>query len=174
MDYKKCVEFLVTRRSVRRFKDAEASDELILRVLEVAKYAPSAKNSQPWEFIVIKDPELRRRLAGIHPYAAPIAGAPLAIAVICDPSKSPTSYAVDCANVATYLLLAAHAFGLGAVWIQTLRNIEEVRKILKVPASKVPIALIALGWPGEKPKLKPRKEVSEITYLNYYGVPFTR
>ena len=174
MSYEKCLEFLISRRSIRKFKNTEVSDEVVLKLLETARYAPSAKNSQPWEFIIIKDHELRRRLARIHPYASPIAGAPLAIAVICDPSKSPTSYIADCANATTYLLLAAHALGLGAVWIQTLRNAEEVRKLLKVPDDKVPVALIALGWPDEKPEPRPRREVSEITYLNYYGEPFTK
>jgi len=158
---------------VRRFREEVVDDELILKVVDVARYAPSAKNSQPWEFIVVKDRGLKEALASIHPYAYPIRQAPVTIAVICDPSKSPVSYMLDCANATMYLLLAAHCLGLGAVWIQTLRNVDDVRRILRVPEGKVPTALVAIGWPAETPGARPRKELSEILFLNYYGELFS-
>ena len=152
MRCEECIDLLLSRRSIRRFAREAVSDDLICRIVDVARYAPSAKNSQPWEFIVVKDPELKSRLADIHPHAQPIRQAAVAIAVICDPARSPTSYMLDCANATTYLLLAAHAVGLGAVWIQSLRNIDDVRRILKIPESKVPVAIVAVGRPAESPK----------------------
>lgn len=139
-----CLKLLLSRRSTRVFEDKEVSDELIKRILDVARYAPSAKNSQPWEFVVVKDEEVRRKLASIHRYAYPLQRAPVAIAVLCNPKLSPDSYLVDCANATIYLMLAAHALGLGTVWIQSLRNIKEINEILGAPEDRIPVALIAL------------------------------
>lgn len=164
-----CLKLLLSRRSIRVFENREVSDELIKRILDVARYAPSAKNSQPWEFIVVRDEEVKRRLASIHRYAYPLQGAPVAIAVLCNPKLSPDSYLVDCANATIYLMLAAHALGLGTVWIQSLRNVKEINEILGAPEDRVPVALIALGWPAERPEARPRRELKEIVYMNRYG-----
>ncbi|MEM0380718.1 MAG: nitroreductase family protein [Desulfurococcaceae archaeon] len=163
------VEFLKSRRSIRKFKDSKPPLELVLKALDVARYAPSAKNSQPWRFIIIDDRELLNKLSYLHPGAKPLESAPLAIAVVCNIDESPVSYMVDCANATTYLLLALHALGLGSVWIQTLRNIDELKKVFDLPENIVPIALIAIGYPDETPVLKQRRSLSEITFLNKYG-----
>lgn len=169
MGYEDCIGFLKSRRSIRRFKQDPVGDDLVLKILDVARFAPSAKNRQPWEFVVVKDPEVRGRLAGIHVYASPLRGAPLAIVVVGDRELSPVSYQVDCANATIYLMLAAHALGLGTVWIQALRNGEEIRRILGLPENKAPVAIVAMGWPDEKPKARGRKELSEIVHLDRYG-----
>jgi nitroreductase len=83
--------------------------------------------------------------------------------------ESPTSYMLDCANATIYFLLAVHALGLGAVWIQALRDIEVIRKTLNLPDSAIPVAIIALGYPDENPSPKPRKPLGEIVFLNKYG-----
>jgi len=163
------LKFLLTRRSIRKFKKKPVDLNLVLKILDVGRYAPSAKNSQPWEFIVVTDEAVRERLSRIHMWASPIRKAPITIVVVCDKNASPTSYHVDCANATMYIMLAAHALGLGTVWIQTLRNIDEIKEILKIPEGKIPIAILALGWPDEKPEPKPRKRLEEIVYMNTYG-----
>lgn len=163
------LKFLLTRRSIRKFKKKPVDLNLVLKILDVARYAPSAKNSQPWEFIVVTDEAVREKLSRIHMWASPIRKAPIAIVVVCDKNASPTSYHVDCANATMYIMLAAHALGLGTVWIQTLRSIDEIKEILKIPEGKIPIAILALGWPDEKPEPKPRKRLEEIVYMNTYG-----
>lgn len=163
------LEFLRTRRSIRIFKPEPVSDELIMKILDVARFAPSAKNNQPWEFIVVKRKDILDQLSRIHRWAKPIARAPLAIVVICDKKLSPISYHVDCANAAIYIMLAAHALGLGTVWIQSLRNIEEIQKILSIPSNKVPIAIIPVGWPAEKPEPRPRKPLNKLVHENTYS-----
>lgn len=163
------LEFLKSRRSVRKFKETRPPIEEVVKAIDVARFAPSAKNSQPWRFIVIDNPEIIKKLASIHPGAEPLRNAPLAVAVVCCIDESPVSYMLDCANATTYLLLALHALGLGSVWIQTLRNIEEIGRILELPQNMVPVALIAVGYPNENPLPKPRKSLEEIVYLNKYG-----
>ncbi len=163
------IRFLVSRRSIRKFKDGPVPDDLILKILDSARFAPSAKNSQPWEFIVVKDEVIKEKLGKIHRWASPLLGAPLAIVIVCNKEASPTSYLVDCANATMYIMLAAHALGLGTVWIQSLRNVEEIQEILKLPEKIIPVAILAVGWPNESPNPKRRKELKEIVHLDIYG-----
>ncbi len=165
--------FLKSRRSIRRFKPDPIPDEVLLKILDVARYAPSARNSQPWAFIVVKDVEVKRKLAGIHPWAKPLESAPVGIVVACNSEVSHESYQVDCASATMQLMLAAHAVGLGSVWLQTLRNVKEIQEIVGLPNNYVPIAMLALGIPDESPTAKKRKELREIVYLNKYGSVFT-
>lgn len=165
----RCLDLLLTRRSVRKFESREVSDDTIRRMLDVARYAPSARNSQPWEFVVIKDRKLIDELGRVHKYASPLLNAPLAIVVLCDPRASPTSYLVDCANATLYLMLAAHTLGLGSVWIQSLRDTERINNLIGAPAGKVPVAVLALGYPAESPSPPRRKDLSDLVHLNRYG-----
>ncbi|MEM0240981.1 MAG: nitroreductase family protein [Desulfurococcaceae archaeon] len=165
------MEFLKSRRSIRKFKDQPPSLEKVLKALDIARFAPSAKNAQPWRFIVITDPEVKSKLSRIHPAAKPLERAPLAVVVACNIDESPVSYMLDCSAATVYFLLAAHALGLGTVWIQTMRNIENIREILGMPASAVPIAILAVGYPDESPEPPPRKPLESIVYLNKYGEP---
>jgi len=163
------IEFLKSRRSIRVFKDEELDLDTILKILDIARWAPSARNAQPWEFIIVRNKETLKKLGELSPATRPILNAPAAIVVVTDPGVAPVTYQVDGACVTMYILLAIHALGLGGVWINALRYQDEIRKLLKMPESKVPIAIVALGKPAEKPKPKPRKDVKEMTYLEYYG-----
>ena len=141
-----------------------------MKAIDVARYAPSAKNTQPWRVIIVKDRELLDKLSGIHSGALPLRGAKLALVVLADKTESPTSYLVDASLFAMYLWLALHCMGLGAVWIQTLRDTETIRRILEVPEECVPVGILAVGWPAEKPSPKPRRSIEEIVFIDRYGV----
>jgi len=157
-----CLEFLLSRRSIRVFEDRDVPMDLVMKAIDVARYAPSARNSQPWRFYVVKRRDVIDKLSEIHVGATPLKRAKLAIVVTSVPSESPTSHQVDAALAAMYLWLALHCLGLGAVWIQTLKNVDDVRKIVGIPDSEIPIAILAVGWPAEKPSPKPRKPLEQI------------
>lgn len=163
------IEFLKSRRSIRKFKPEVPPLDLVLKAIDAARFAPSAKNSQPWRFLIVTDPDVKAKLSRIHPAAKALERAPIAVVVVCNIDESPVSYMLDCSAATVYFLLAAHALGLGTVWIQTMRNIEEIRKTLDIPDSSVPVAMIAVGYPDESPHPPPRKPVEEIVYLNKYG-----
>lgn len=169
MSVDSCIEPLLKRRSIRRYEDREVPLDLVVKVLDIARWAPSARNAQPWEFVIVNDREILNMLSRIHIGAGPLKKAPVAVIVLCDSTKAPVTYQVDCANVALYVMLAAYCMGLGTVWINPLRNIEEVREVIKAPNNMVPIAIIAMGYPAEGPKPKPRKPINEIVYINTYG-----
>lgn len=168
------LNFLLSRRSVRKFKPNPIPDELLIQILDVARYAPSARNSQPWIFVVVKDSEVKKKLANVHVWAKPLENAPVGIVVACNNEVSPESYQVDCANATMQLMLAAHAVGLGSVWLQTLRNISDVQEIVGLPKNYIPIAMLALGFPDEVPTAKKRKDLKDIVYLNRFGSEFIR
>jgi len=118
---------LLSRRSIRRFREDPVPDELIEKALDIARFAPSAHNNQPWVFVVVKDKEKLRKLAEIHRWSKPILGSQLAIIVFSDSKISPRSHLVDGSIVATYLWLALHCLGLSTVWIYTLERAEQIR-----------------------------------------------
>jgi len=112
------LQAILTRRSVRRYQTTPVPEPLVEKLLAAAMSAPSARNSQPWRFVVIDDRTLLDQVPAINPYAEMARRAPLAILICADPSleKSPGYWMLDCAAAAQNMLLAAHGLGLGAVW----------------------------------------------------------
>lgn len=164
------LKFLTTRRSIRKYKPNPVNLDLIVNIIDAARYAPSARNSQPWEFVVVTDPEVKRGLESIYSWRQALHEAPIGIVVLCDETASPMFHLLDCANAVTYLMLAAHAIGLGTVWLGVgEREKPMIQGILGVPRHKVPVAIVAAGWPDESPKPRPRKPVEEIVHINKYG-----
>lgn len=165
------IEFLKSRRSIRKFKDTPVEDGVLMSILDTARFAPSARNLQPWRFIVIKDQSIKDSLSKIHQWAWPLSRAPIGIAVACDTSVSPTSYMLDCSNATMYIMLAAHAYGLGTVWIQSVRDNDKIREILGLPENLFVVSILAMGYPDESPAPKPRKPLNEIVSIDRYGSP---
>ena len=148
------LEAILTRRSIRQYQTTSVPEELVQKLLAAAMSAPSARNSQPWRFVVIDDHQLLDQVPAINPYAEMARRAPLAILICADPSleKSPGYWMLDCAAAAQNMLLAAHGLGLGAVWCGVYPRqprIEGFRRLLGVPEEIVPHSLIVLGYPAE-------------------------
>ncbi|HUT09641.1 MAG TPA: nitroreductase family protein [Thermoguttaceae bacterium] len=149
------LEAIHTRRSIRKYQEKPVPEELVRQVLAAAMCAPSARNAQPWRFVVIDDRELLAEIPRINPNAQMAGRAPLAILICGDLNleKSAGYWVVDCAAAAENLLLAAHALGLGAVWTGVYpreNRIDGLRRLLKLPENVVPHSLIVLGYPAEE------------------------
>jgi len=162
------IEAILTRRSIRKYTNQAVSDKSIKEILEATMHAPSAKNEQPWHFVVMKDKSLFAKIMEFHPYAQMLREAPLAILVCSDVSLAfNKSYAVIDACAATEnLLIASHAKGLGAVWLGIYprrKRINGMKKLLALPENILPISLVSIGYPGEAVKLsKSRYDGSRI------------
>lgn len=148
------IEALLTRRAVREFKPDPVSEEQIETILKAAMHAPSACNQQPWHFIVIDQREKLDAIAGVHPYAQMLKQAPLAICVCGDVSLEtcPGNWAIDCSAAMENLLLAAHALGLGSVWVGVYPREERVndfRQLLGLPSFAMPLCIAAIGYAKE-------------------------
>lgn len=162
-------EAIMGRRSIRKYTKDPVSEVLVLKILEAGRWAPSADNSQPWNFIVLRDEEMRRRVADATTYGKFLAKAPVGIAVVVDPRAS--SHPVEDGAIATQnMLLAAHALGLSGCWIGSYNSIyeERVKEILSIPKNKRLLSIISMGFPAESPT-KTRKELREIAFTDRYG-----
>jgi nitroreductase len=144
-----------TRRSIRQYTARPVPEATVTEILRAAMCAPSAGNQQPWEFVVIADRAVREAIPSFHPYAGMLRQAPLAV-LVCGNLRRETYkgyWVQDCAAAAENLLLAAHAMGLGAVWVGIYPKEDRVAKLqqlLGLPAHVVPMALVPLGYPAEQ------------------------
>jgi nitroreductase len=149
------MEMILSRRSIRKYAPDPVPDAVTRDILEAAMSAPSAGNQQPWQFVVIHDRGLREEIARFHPYAQMVPSAPVVIAVCGDLRlEAYKGYWVqDCSAVTQNILLAAHAKGLGAVWVGIYPQEERVKRLqelLKLPPHVIPLALVPLGVPAER------------------------
>ncbi|MBR5284257.1 MAG: nitroreductase family protein [Clostridia bacterium] len=144
------------RRSIRKYTADPVSLEHEEKLLRAAMQAPSAGNEQPWEFIVVRDPETLKKMTEGHPYSTPLLGAPLGILVCGDVNKqkfNPYAYWVqDCSAAIQNLLLEAQHLGLGAVWmgLHPIKEREDVLiKLFELPEGIIPLGMIAVGHPAQ-------------------------
>ena len=163
------LDAIKTRRSIRKYEKRPVPEELLDKILEAGRWAPSANNAQPRNFIVLRDEGIRKEVAGATTYGKFLAEAPLGIAVVVDPQAS--THPVEDGAIATQnMFLAARALGLGACWIGSYGSVyeEEVKKILGIPENKRLLSLISLGFPAESPK-STREELKKIVFTDQYG-----
>lgn len=161
------MEAILSRRSIRRYEEGKIPEELIQKMLAAAMSAPSASNEQPWHFIVIDDRRILDEIPGYHPFASMLREASLAIAVCGDLElQNHDGYWIqDCSAATENILLAAHALGLGAVWLGVhprQDRVEATRKLLSIPENVRPLCLIAVGYPAERKPPSNRYNVSRL------------
>ncbi len=170
------IENIMTRTSIRQYKDQPVEQEKIDILLKAAMAAPSAVNLQPWHFIVITDKQTIGLLSGQQP-----TNAPLLIAVCGDTDKTttpdgkmklPDFWVEDVSAATENLLLAAHALGLGAVWTgvyPAMDRTAEVANVLNCPKNIVPMAVVRIGYPDESPEPKDKFKEENISYNKFGG-----
>jgi nitroreductase len=141
MDALECIK---GRRETREFLDRPVPEEVVRQVLEAGRLAGSAKNRQPWDFILIQDRERLHQLSRFGDYATHLAEA--AFAVVIARRDEYQQDAFDTGRAAQNMLLAAHALGLGGCPI-TLHKGEEARRFLGVPEDRVIQVCLAFGYP---------------------------
>jgi nitroreductase len=161
------IDAIRRRKSVRSYLDKAVEKEKLSRVLEAARMAPSASNRQEWRFVVVTDPEKRRRLAEEAAGQRFIAEAPVVIAACAQTDGrimrcGQACYPIDVAIAVDHLTLAAVAEGLGTCWIGSF-DPEVVRQILAIPKEIVVVELLPLGYPkDDQPVTKSRLPLETI------------
>ncbi|MFH1010531.1 MAG: nitroreductase family protein [bacterium] len=163
------IEAIYTRRSIRKYASEPISEEMIHELLTAAMYAPSAGNQQPWHFVVITERRLLDAIPSFHPHAKMLKQAPVAILVCGDPTleKYKGRWMLDCSAATQNILLAAHARGLGTVWVGIYperERIENMQRLLNLPPHIIPLALIPIGYPAEHVPQPERFHISKIHY----------
>jgi nitroreductase len=161
-----------SRLTVRDFKPDPVSDTVINKMLSAARWAPSARNRQPWHFIVIQGPDTLRQIGSIASSGSFIGGAPLAVAVVMDHANRPE---LDAGRSLQQMELAAWSEGIGGC-VAGIRGDENsrVKELLGVPEDFELVTVIAFGYPTDAAKAsgKRRKPLSEIAHSERFGRAF--
>ena len=157
---------LKERTSVRRYTERPVEREKLEQLIDAARFAPTARNEQPWEFVVVTRKEGLQKLADLTDHGRFIAGAGACIAVFCRETKY---YLEDGSAATTYLLLAAEALGLGACWIAGDKKeyAQEVQRLLGVPDGYKLVSLISLGYPAERNPKETRPVASMLHWEEF-------
>ncbi len=158
MGFQEFLSIIYNRRSIRRYESRSIPDEALRVILEAGRQAPSARNLQPYCFIVVRDPELKKRLV-FSEWNRFIQEAPVVI-VGCGDSRAKWAV-VDVAIALQNMVMAAEALGLGTCWIGHFVE-EEVKRTLRIPEHMKVVAMITLGYPAEKPAPRPKKGLEEL------------
>ncbi len=159
------IEGIYTRRSVRNYTDQPVERSLLLEIIKAGSWAPSGLNNQPWRFVIVHDKGIKSQLAGLTKYSRIVESAPAAIAVFIDHEamyhdmKDHQAIGACLQN----MLLAAHAMGLGAVWLgEILKSAVKVRELFGLPARFELMAVVAIGHPEKKDLSSKRREIKEL------------
>jgi nitroreductase len=169
-------EAIKHRRSIRAYTREDVSKEEVEKLLDAARWAPSAGNIQPWEFVIVRDAEVKRKLAVAALNQTLIEEAPVVIIICADEAQSSQGYGnrgatlyclQDTAAATQNILLAAYALGLGTCWVGAFQE-ELVKKALSAPINVRPIAIIPVGHGAEKPKAPPRRALKEIVHYETF------
>lgn len=164
-----CLEVIMTRRSIRKFKPDPVKREDIMTILDAGRMAPSAGNLQPCHFVVVEDPGVKAEVRQAALGQELIGSAPVIIAVCVEPERS-SHYGdigrnyfclLDAANATENMLLAAHALGYGTCWVGGFIQ-SMVKEVLGLPEDVHVVSLIPLGTANEKPQVPPRRPLEDM------------
>ena len=164
-----CLEVIMTRRSIRKFKPDPVKREDIMTILDAGRMAPSAGNLQPCHFVVVEDPGVKAEVRQAALGQELIGSAPVIIAVCVEPERS-SHYGdigrnyfclLDAANATENMLLAAHALGYGACWVGGFLQ-SAVKEVLGLPEDVHVVSLIPLGIADEKPEVPMRRRLEDM------------
>ncbi|MDO9463250.1 MAG: nitroreductase [Deltaproteobacteria bacterium] len=153
------------RRSVRDFSPMPVDEQQVMEIIRAGSWAPSGLNNQPWRFVVVKDAKAKEEIAGQTRYHSIIETAPVIIAIFLD-REAMYHEVKDIQAIGACLqnmLLAAHAQGLGAVWLgEILKNKEKVSEIVSLPSHLELMAVVAIGHPAQRNQTSKRKGLDEL------------
>ncbi|MEM1991889.1 MAG: nitroreductase family protein [Nitrososphaerota archaeon] len=173
MEPKELLSIIKGRRSVRRFLEKKIPDEHLRLIMEAGIWAPSGGNIQPWQFVLVKEPTLIKKIKLVSPG---LFGNPDALVVACvDKNRYEragkmgyTLSLMDVSMAAQNMMLMAYGLGIGSCPIASFNKLA-VREILELPDNFEPILMISLGYPEEWPQPPERRPLSEVVYVDGYG-----
>lgn len=168
------IEIIKSRRSVKSFNPKYVSWELVAKILDAGRHAPSCGNLQNWKFIVILESELKDRLAEAAQEQLNLGMAGVLIIVCAEPQKAERYFGArgerlftvqNCAAAVENMLLEAHSLNLGTCWVGAFDE-EKVKEICGIPAEVRPQAIVAVGYPKEIPNKPPKYPLEALVYFN--------
>lgn len=165
------------RCSIRQFTNSVIPDDVLHMILEAARWAPSPFNTQPWEFIIIKDKETLKIISKYARYSGYLTDAPMAVAVIVPPINPKFSWVESigepkfaAAMAVQNMMLQAWEMGIGTCWVSIDR--DKVGEILDVPKTHFVLTVLPLGYPETLPPAHDdnlRKKIEDSMSFEKYG-----
>ncbi len=147
---------ILERRSYRVYKEKPVPEDVIKTLLRAGMYAPSAMNSQPWEFLIMQDEEKKEAVSKLISYWSMLKKAPLGILVMANRNgyRAATKefFVQDCAASTQNILVAAEAQGLGGSWLGVYPQedvMKKIREIYSIPDHIIPFSLMSIGYPSK-------------------------
>jgi nitroreductase len=142
---KAVLELIKERRSIRAYIDKPIPEEEIEMILEAGRWAPSASNRQPWNFILIKNKNILKELARVTGYGYFIAEASFAVAIVGKPRVSGNWYIIDTSLVSMNMMIMAWALGIGTCWIGSM-NKDKAKQILDLGKNDYLLTVLPFGY----------------------------
>lgn len=167
------LETIYKRRSIRKYLNKEVDQDTIITLLKAATAAPTAANCQPWEFVVITEPEKMNELRNKIYFAK--YNAPVAI-VVCGNMKlafkgiMQEMWVQDCSAAIENILIAATSLGLGTVWIgihPSAGNVKILKDFLNMPEYVTPLGIVYVGYPAEEKEARTRYDEKRVYWQEY-------
>jgi nitroreductase len=167
------IDLIYKRRSIRKYSEREVEQDTIITLLKAAMAAPSAMNSQPWEFVVITDKMILENLKSKLPFGK--YNAPVAIVVCGNPDIAHNRaghlfWVQDCSAAVENLLIAATGLGLGTVWIG-VHSVPllpaRVSKVCQLPKHVHPLNVVYVGYPAEEKPPHTKYEERRVHWQRY-------
>ena len=153
------MEVIMQRRSIRKYKNEPVPMDELIKLVEAARWGPSAGNSQPWEFLLINDEDMVSSLKAVSPgWLKP---APALIVVCINKNRETEWSQIDVGAAMQNILLYAHTLRIGCCPIGSFA-VETVKELLDIPQDLEPVLLITVGHPDEKPAVIKRMSVQEL------------
>jgi len=171
------LEVIRDRRTIRDFQSRQISDDILIKIIDCARYAPSAGNQQPWEFIVIKNPDSKKKLQISCFNQESVMTAPVLVVVAINMKLATSKYkergeklygVQSVAAAIQNMLLAAESLGIGGAWIGAFSE-KAVSVLTECPEYIRPCAILAFGYPAEEPPMPPRQPLKEFLHFERFG-----
>ncbi|MCW3981199.1 MAG: nitroreductase family protein [Candidatus Bathyarchaeota archaeon] len=161
------LNIVLSRRSIRKYEQKKIPDEVLGKILEAGRKAPSAANRQPWRFIVVTDDTIKRELSkGL--FNKHIKKSPVTIVGCADQGFVNRKWSIVDTTIALQnMVIAAWAVGVGSCWVGDFKE-EKVRRLLNIPNKWKVVALVSFGYPAEKPRPTRRKTIDTIVGFNMF------
>jgi len=157
------IKLIKERRSIRRYTDRPIEKRMLEEIVDCGRLAPSAKNIQPWHFIVVTDKEKLSKIAELVPWGYFIKDSGACV-VVCG-EKGVKRFREDCCLAAENIMLAAKALGIGSCYVAALeKDVGGVKDLLKIPENIEIVCFISLGYFEENPEARDKKDLNEIIH----------
>ncbi len=163
-------EAVRTILAVRDYEDRPVPEDVIRRIVEAGRLTGSSKNGQPWHFVVVQDPDTLAQIGALARTGGYTARAPLAIAVVIDPTRFAVS---DASRAIQSMTLTAWSEGVGSSWVG-FSGLDAIKSLLGVPDNLDLLAIIPFGYPAQTvgQGKKKRKPLAEVAHRERFGTPF--